>query len=354
MLISCLTFRKIIPIIILLMLLVSCQMKSYPKDYEQLSDEERIVIRLSHVVGENTPKGLASRYFAEKVKERTDGYVEVQVFPNSKLYKDGEELDALIDGDIQMIIPATSKITPLVPEWQVIDLPFAFADVYEIYDYLGSPAGKVLKKKLEEEGMYPLVFWDNGFKQMTNNENPLHKPEDFTDLQFRVMSSEVLVEQFALLDADAKIETFDQVFSNLEKEKVNAQENTFSNIVNKNMYDVQEYITVSNHGYLGYLVLMNADFWHSLPDDIQVIILDVLDETTEWEIEVAQEVNEESYQVLKDCHCIDIHELNKEEQQSWEEALEPLYDYFAERYGAQYIEYLPKYETKKEDKIEDE
>src|SRR5699024_10289857 len=116
---------------------VSCQMKSYPKDYEQLSDEERIVIRLSHVVGENTPKGLASRYFAEKVKERTDGYVEVQVFPNSKLYKDGEELDALIDGDIQMIIPATSKITPLVPEWQVIDLPFAFADVYEIYDYLG-------------------------------------------------------------------------------------------------------------------------------------------------------------------------------------------------------------------------
>src|SRR5699024_8757833 len=233
---------------------------------------------------------LASRYFAEKVKERTDGYVEVQVFPNSKLYKDGEELDALIDGDIQMIIPATSKITPLVPEWQVIDLPFAFADVYEIYDYLGSPAGKVLKKKLEEEGMYPLVFWDNGFKQMTNNENPLHKPEDFTDLQFRVMSSEVLVEQFALLDADAKIETFDQVFSNLEKEKVNAQENTFSNIVNKNMYDVQEYITVSNHGYLGYLVLMNADFWHSLPDDIQVIILDVLDETTAWEIEVAQEV----------------------------------------------------------------
>lgn len=327
------------------MTLVACQVKSYPTDHEQLSDEERIVIRLSHVVGENTPKGLASRYFAEKVKERTNGYVEVQVFPNSKLYKDGEELDALIDGDIQMIIPATSKITPLIPEWQVIDLPFAFDDVYEIQDYLTTPAGKVLKKKLEEKDMYLLSFWDNGFKQMTNNVSALIEPEDFTDLQFRVMSSEVLVEQFSLLDAEAKIETFDQVYSHLEKGKINAQENTFSNIVNKNMHSVQKHMTVSNHGYLGYLVLMNADFWHSLPDDIQVIILDVLDETTQWEIEVAQKINEEDYQVLKDCKCIEIHELNEEEQQSWEEALEPIYDYFGKRYGAQYIEYLPKYQN---------
>lgn len=329
-------------------------MNSYPEDHEQLSEEERIVIRFSHVVGENTPKGLASRYFAEQVKERTDGYVEVQVFPNSNLYKDGEELDALIEGDIQMIAPATSKVTTLVPEWQVIDLPFAFQNVEEVHQYLRSPAGKVLEKKLEEQGVYPIAFWDNGFKQMTNTERPLKSPEDFSGLKFRVMSSEVLKEQFALLDAEAEIETFDQVFRNLDDDKLNSQENTFSNIVNKNLHELQNYITVSNHGYLGYLVLMNAEFWHYLPDDIQVIILDALEKASEWEMKMAKEVNEENYDVLKNCNCIEIYELSEQEQQSWEEALLPTYGSFAEKYGAQYIDYLPKYQNLlKEDKHED-
>lgn len=338
-----------IPHTIILLLLVACQWQSYPQDHEQLSDDERIVIRLSHVVGENTPKGLASRYFAEQIKKRTDGYVEVQVFSNSKLYKDGEELEALLNGDIQMIIPATSKITPLIPEWQVIDLPFAFNDIYEVHDYIDSHAGKVLKKKLEEKGLYPLAFWDNGFKQVTSNEKPLRQPDDFKDLHFRVMSSDVLKKQFSLLGAKATVETFDQVFHNLEKNKVNGQENTFSNIFNKNMHSLQTHLTVSNHGYLGYLVLMNAEFWHSLPDSIQVIILDVLDETTKWEVDMAQEVNRKNYKALQECNCIEIHKLTEEEQQSWEEALYPVYDYFIERYGAQYIDYLPKYEKKKEE-----
>ena len=313
-------------------------MNAYPEDHEQLSEEERIVIRFSHVVGENTPKGLASRYFAEQVKERTNGYVEVQVFPNSKLYRDGEELDALLKGDIQMIAPATSKVTSLVPEWQVIDLPFAFQNVEEVQQYLHSPAGIVLEKKLEEKGLYPMAFWDNGFKQLTNTERPIKYLEDFEGLKFRVMSSEVLEDQFTLLDATAEVETFDQVFRNLDNKKLNAQENTFSNIVNKNLHGLQDYLTVSNHGYLGYLVLINADFWYELSDEIQVIILDVLEEVNEWEMKMAKEVNEENYHILKNCNCIEMYELSKKEQQSWEEALLPVYDSFAEKYGAQYID----------------
>jgi len=328
-------------------------MNAYPEDHEQLSEEERIVIRFSHVVGENTPKGLASRYFAEQVKERTNGYVEVQVFPNSKLYRDGEELDALLKGDIQMIAPATSKVTSLVPEWQVIDLPFAFQNVEEVQQYLHSPAGIVLEKKLEEKGLYPMAFWDNGFKQLTNTERPIKYLEDFEGLKFRVMSSEVLEDQFTLLDATAEVETFDQVFRNLDNKKLNAQENTFSNIVNKNLHGLQDYLTVSNHGYLGYLVLINADFWYELSDEIQVIILDVIEEVNEWEMKMAKEVNEENYHILKNCNCIEMYELSKKEQQSWEEALLPVYDSFAEKYGAQYIDYLPKYQNLKEDEDED-
>ncbi|WP_231514849.1 DctP family TRAP transporter solute-binding subunit [Oceanobacillus salinisoli] len=323
--------------------LVSCSMENYPVDHEQLSEEERIVIRFSHVVGEDTPKGLASRRFAELVEERTDGFVEVQVFPNSFLYRDGEELDALLKGDVQMIAPATSKIASVVKEWQVMDLPFAFESAEEVKEYISSPVGKVLTKKLEQEGMYFLSFWDNGFKQMTNNQRPLYEPEDFKNLTFRIMESEVLEEQFHLLGAVPHVETFDQVFPILEKGELQAQENTFSNIVNKNIHSVQDYMTVSNHGYLGYLVIMNAEFWQGLPDEIQIILLDVLQEVTEWEAELAEEVNQEKYEFLNTCHCIEIHQLSEKEKLLWEEALNPLYDSYVERFGAEYIDFIPKF-----------
>lgn len=254
-------------------------------------------------------------------------------------------MDALIDGDIQMIAPSTSKFTSLIPEWQVIDLPFAFENVNEVDDYLQSPPGRVLQKKMEEKGMFPLAFWDNGFKQMTNNERPLQRPEDFNDLRFRVMSSEILVKQFEALNANAKIETFDQVYIKLDKDKLNAQENTFSNIVNKNIQHVQSHLTISNHGYLGYLVLMNDSFWYNLPDDIQVIILETMKEASVYEMEISKEIDEESLEILEECECIDIHDITEEEQKEWEEAFEPLYEEFKERYGAQYIEYLPKYQN---------
>ncbi|RKQ35908.1 DctP family TRAP transporter solute-binding subunit [Oceanobacillus halophilus] len=328
--------------IISTILFVSCSAKTYPVDHEQLSEDERIVIRFSHVVGEDTPKGLASRRFAELVEERTDGYVEVQVFPNSFLYKDGEELDALLDGDVQMIAPATSKVSSIVPEWQVMDLPFAFDSELEAKEYISSPAGEVLKKKLEQKGMYYLSYWDNGFKQMTNKHHSLQDPKDFKDVTFRIMESELLEEQFKLLGANSQVETFDQVFSVLEKGHVQAQENTFSNIVNKNIHSVQDYMTVSNHGYLGYLVIMNADFWEDLPDEVQMIILDVLEEVTEWQAELAKQVNQDKYKTLVDCNCMKIHQLSETEKKQWEEALNPLYDTYIERFGAEYIEYIPK------------
>jgi len=332
-----------------LLFLTACHVKSYPEDHEQLSEDERIVIRFSHVVGEDTPKGLASRKFADLVAEKTDGFVEVQVFPNSYLYKDGEEIEALLSGDVQMIAPSTSKITELVPEWKVIDLPFAFNNEQELHNYLNSSAGRILEDKLVQKGFYPLSFWENGFKQMTNNRNPIHAPADFNGLEFRIMSSDVLEKQFSLLNATAEIETFDQVFPLLEQEILNAQENTYSNIVSKNIHTVQRHLTVSNHGYLGYLVLINDDFWQGLPDEIQVIILDAMEEVTKWEIEKARELNEQEYQYLQECECIEIHELSESEREAWEKELAALYDDFSEMYGMQYIEYLPKFQNKQLD-----
>jgi tripartite ATP-independent transporter DctP family solute receptor len=328
---------------IFFLILSACQAEAYPKDHEQLSQEERIVIRFSHVVGEDTPKGLAARRFAQLMKERTNGYVEVQVFPNGYLYKDGEELEALLKGDIQMIAPATSKVTPLVPEWQVLDLPFAFRNSEDVHDYLEGPAGEELMNKLKPKGMYPLGMWDNGFKQMTNNRNPLIHPSDFEGLRFRIMPSQVLQDQFTQFKALPNSYAFNDVFQLLENGEIDGQENTVSNITSKDLHSMQDYMTVSNHGYLGYPVLINIQFWEQLPDDIQKILQETFAEVTEWEMNKAKEIHEQDMRALKACQCMSIHVLTEEERQEWEDALEPVYQKFADRFGANYINQLPKY-----------
>ncbi|MBO0589280.1 DctP family TRAP transporter solute-binding subunit [Sporosarcina sp. E16_8] len=329
--------------VFVLLSLFGCQSTTLPVDYEQLSKEERIVIRFSHVVGEDTPKGLAARKFAQLVKERSKGYVEVQVFPNGFLYKDGEEMEALLKGDIQMIAPATSKVTSLVPEWSVIDLPFAFNTYEEVHDYMAGPIGKDLISKLDSEELLMLAMWDNGFKQISNRDHPINSPDDLQNLKIRIMPSEIISKQFSILGAIPKMIDFNIVFQQLEKRDIDGQENTLSNITSKNLHSLQDYLTVSNHGYLGYLLLMNKQFWGELPAEVQELIVETLVEVNEWEWETARKLDAEKLEELESCQCIEIYQLTPEEQQIWGDAFKPVYDYYIERFGAEYIDSLPKF-----------
>lgn len=169
-------------------------------DGQQVNKEEKIVIKFSHVVEENTPKGLAAIRFAQLIKERSRGSIEVQVFPNSQLFKDGEEFEALSRGDVQMIAPATSKMSQLFPQWQIWDLPYLFSDLESVHQIMDGPLGKTLLEQLEEENMRGLAMWDNGFKHLTNNIHPIIKLSDLKGLRFRVMSPGILQEQFLILE----------------------------------------------------------------------------------------------------------------------------------------------------------
>lgn len=330
-------------ITLLFVTLSGCQTISYPKDFEQLSKEERIVIRFSHVVGEDTPKGLAARKFAQLVKERSNGYVEVQVFPNGFLYKDGEEMEALLNGDVQMIAPATSKVTSLIPEWSVIDLPFAFNNYDEVHEYLSGSVGQDLIAKFDSQGLYMLGVWDNGFKQISNRDFPIYHPKDLGQLKIRTMPSEIISKQFSVSGAYPKDIAFNIVFHHLENGDIDGQENTLSNITSKNLHLLQNYLTVSNHGYLGYVLLMNKEFWDDLPKEVQEIITDTLVEVNAWQREIAEAVNNEKMTELEECQCINIYHLSKEERQVWEEYFIPVYDYYEERFSNKYIKALPKF-----------
>ncbi len=325
--------NKLMPFLLFfLLLLITGGCSNRVWDGEQISPEQKIVIKFSHVVAENTPKGMAAQRFAREVQQKTGGRVEVQVFPNSSLYADGEEMQALREGAVQMIAPATSKLGGLFPYWQVMDLPYAFEDINEVHRALDGQIGKKLTESLESQGLIPLAFWDNGFKQLTNNMRPITIPADLKGLRFRVMmNSSVLQEQFRMLGARSTPLAFNDVYSYLQKNQLVGQENTISNIYSKKFYQIQKYMTITNHGYLGYVVLVNNDFWAALAPDIRETVIEVMAEVTVWEREAAAEINERNYKTLQESGEIEITELTPDERGMWAASFRPLYDYFGRK-----------------------
>ncbi|WP_240984748.1 TRAP transporter substrate-binding protein [Acididesulfobacillus acetoxydans] len=302
-------------------------------DHQQVAKNEEIVIKFSHVTAADSPKGLAATRFADLVRQRTGGYVEVQVFPNSTLYKDGEEFDALNRGAVQMLAPATSKLSGMFPDWQLLDLPYAFPNLTYIHQLMEGPVGKKLLAQLQTRKMLGLAMWDNGFKEFTNNKRPLVRPRDFQGLRFRVMPSQVLVDQFAAVGASAYPMPFNDVGQALATGMVDGEENTISNIYTQRFDRSQKYLTLSDHGYLGYVVLTNVDFWNSLPAWVQKVLRDTLAEVTVWERAEAKKVNEEQLKVMDKQGKVKIQHLTPAEKEALQKAFRPAYEHLSEEIG---------------------
>ncbi|MGP3560638.1 MULTISPECIES: TRAP transporter substrate-binding protein [Geobacillus] len=312
-------------------------------DDEQKGLQNQIIIYFSHVVAENTPKGLAAQKFAELVEQKTNGRVKVEVFANGSLYSDGEELDALMRGDVQMIAPSFSKVTELIPEWQVLDLPFLFHDDDDIRRVFTGKVGDELLGMLEEKGIKGLALWSNGFKQMMGTTRPLIEPDDFRGLRFRIMPSEVIDKQFRLLGGEPVAVSFDHIYRALERHEFDGQENTISNIYSKGFYKFQPYITISNHGYLGYAVMMNQSFWDRLPKDIQQKITEAMAEATQWNLRQSKAQNERELQQLKQQKSVHLYLLSEMERKRWEQKLAPLYEEFARQFGSKLLNEIKEF-----------
>lgn len=299
---------------------------------------EKIVIKFSHVVAENTPKGQAAIMFEKLAEEKTGGRVDVQVFPNSQLYKDEDVLSAIQQGNVQMAAPATSVLTKLFPQWEVFDLPFAFSTHEQVQQAMEGEIGQKLFNMLTEKQLLGLAMWDNGFKHMTSNKKPLIKTEDFAGQKFRVMTSKLLEEQFKSVGANPTPMAFGEVYSALEQGVIDGQENTLSNIYSKKFHEVQKYMTLSAHGYLGYAVITNNDFWNGLPEDVRGQLEEALAETTQWVRDSAKKINAEELEKIKaENPKLEIHELTPEEAAAWMAKMDVTYDMFKDRIGEDLI-----------------
>ena len=301
-----------------------------------------IVIKFSHVVANDTPKGKGALKFKELAEKYTNGKVKIEVYPNSSLYKDKEEIEALQLGSVQMLAPSTAKFAPLgVKEFEALDLPWLFKDEATYAAAMKGPIGKWLFQKLEAKGITGLAYWDNGF-HMTSANRPLLMPADFQGLKIRISGSKIADRYFRDLGSIPQIMAFSEVYQALQTGVVDGCENTPSNYLTQKFHEVQKDITVSNHAHLQYAVIVNTKFWNGLPDDIRKQLDKAMDEATDYTNSIAVKENEDALAEIKKSGKTSLHYLTDDQRTAWQTAMRPTYGWAKGRVGQEVLDLLGK------------
>ena len=303
-----------------------------------LSAGAQTIIKFSHVVAADTPKGKASEFFAKRAGELTKGKVKVEVYPNSALYKDGEEMSSLQMGSVQMLAPSLAKFGPLgVKEFEAFDFPFMFDDTAELHKITQGPVGAAMLAKLEPKGIKGLAYWDNGFKSFSAN-TPLKNVADYKGKKFRIQSSKVLEEEIRSIAGIPQVMAFSEVYQALQTGVVDGTENPISNFWTQKMHEVQKHLTLTNHGYLGYAVIANKKFWDGLPADVRGQLEQAMKEATVYANKIAQEENDLSLAGVKKSGKTVVYEPTKDERFALKKAMAPVHIKMAERVGKETLQ----------------
>ena len=304
--------------------------------------QQPIVIKFSHVTTDDTPKGKGALRFKQLAEKYTNGKVKVDVYPNSTLYKDKEEMDALNSGAVQLLAPSTAKFRPIgVPEFEALDLPWVFTDDQQFQRTAKGPVGKGLLAKLNAKGITGLAYWDNGFHMVSAN-RPLLMPADFQGLKIRISGSKIADLYFRKLGALPQILAFSEVYQALQTGVVDGCENTPSNYYTQKFFEVQKHITVSSHAHLQYALITSSKFWNGLPADVRGPLDKAVAESTDYCNGIAREENVDALAKIKASGKTTLHYLTPEQRKAWMDALKPVYQEAEGRIGKQSVDELLK------------
>ena len=301
-----------------------------------LAQAEPITIKFSHVVADNTPKGQGALLFKKLAEERLPDKVKVEVYPNSSLFGDGKEMEALLLGDVHMLAPSLAKFEHYAKAIQIYDLPFLFDDLAAADRFQSSPQGKALLTSMEDKNITGLAYWHNGTKQMSANK-PLREPSDARGLKFRVQASQVLEEQFKAVRANPRKMSFAEVYQGLQTGVVNGTENTWSNYESQKVHEVQKYITESDHGLIDYMVITNTTFWKGLPEDVRSELEQIMVEVTAEVNRQADQLNQTAKRTIAESGKTESIQLTPEQRAQWREAMRPVWKKFENEIGADLI-----------------
>ena len=298
--------------------------------------EKTFLIKFSHVVTDDTPKGQGALLFKQLVSERLGGRVQVEVYPSSSLYGDANELDALRNGEVQMLAPSLAKFNQYTRQLQVFDLPFLFDDLEAVDRFQKGAKGRQLLSAMEKQEITGLAYWHNGMKQLAANRS-LINPADAAGLSFRIQPSPVIESQFAQLGAKAVKLPFAETPNALRAGTIQGTENTWSNI-NSQGYTAQlPYLTESNHGVLDYMLVTNTKFWYSIPHSIRMELEGIIDEVTYTVNRAAEQQNQSDRQQLLASGKAQVTGLNLAERTAWREAMRPVWQQYEGEIGADII-----------------
>lgn len=298
---------------------------------------EPITIKFAHIVpATGHPKGEAVEYFKQLVDERMAGKVVVEVYPSGSLYGDDKVLEAMLLGDVQMAAPSLAKFERFTKAFQIFDLPFLFEDEEQVVAFETGPAGQSILDELPKAGFVGLDYWSLGMKQLTSNK-PMWTPEDVKGLKFRIQPAEIIEDQMAALGVSSQVLSYAEAYNALQTGVVDGVEFPWANIWSAKFYEVQDGVTQTNHGAMGYLFITTTEFWDGLPDDIRTELRAILDEVTAKERELATAMNETARQNILDAGE-EIRVLNDEQRQMWVDAMAPVWDKYADDIGRDLIE----------------
>jgi C4-dicarboxylate-binding protein DctP len=304
--------------------------------------QQPIIIKFSHVVAVDTPKGQAAERFKQLAEERTKGRVKVEIYPNSQLYKDKEELEALQLGSVQMLAPVTSKFGPLgLKEFEALDLPYMFTSAEALHKVTRGPIGQGLLKKLESKGIVGLAFWDNGFRVLSAN-RPLRKPEDMKGLKIRINASKVNEAAMRAVGALPQTMAFSEVYTALQTGVVDGADGPISNLYTQKHYEVQKHVIMTDHTYSGYAVIVNKKFWDGLPADIRTALQGAMKDASEYNDQIAQKDADAAAAAITASGKTQIYKPTAQEMQAWIKAMSPVQDAMANRVGKDIIEAIRK------------
>jgi C4-dicarboxylate-binding protein DctP len=305
-----------------------------------LAADAPILIKFSHVVSPDTPKGKGAQKFKELAEAALPGKVKIEVYPNSQLYKDKEELEALQLGSVQMLAPSLSKFGPLgAKEFEVFDFPYIFADKAALRKVTDGSIGKDMLKRLDSKGIVGLAFWDNGFKVFSANK-ALKSPDDLLGLKMRIQSSKVSEAQMKALGASPQVMAFSEVYQALQTGVVDGTENPPSNMFTQKMHEVQKFATITNHAYLGYAVIVNKPFWEGLPTDVRTALEKAMAEATLFANDISQKENDEALVAMKAAGKTEFTTPTPEQNKAWMAAMQPVYKEMASRVGQDLIDQI--------------
>jgi len=302
------------------------------------SAQAPIVVKFSHVVAENTPKGQGALKFKELAEKKLPGKVQVQVFPSSQLFGDAKEMEALLLGDVQLIAPSLSKFDRYTKKLQVFDLPFLFDDIDAVDRFQATKAGQDLLTSMKNRGLVGLAYWHNGMKELSTNKDKLQRPEDVKGLKFRIQASDVLEAQFRALGANPQKMAFSEVYQALQTGVVDGQENTWSNIFSQKFFEVQKTIAETNHGLIEYMVVTNAKWWDGLPADVRQGLSEAMKEATAYANKLAFDLNDADKKKIEAAGKAKIQKLTKDDLAAWRKAMEPVWKKFEGDIGRDLID----------------